>query len=176
VNIDSHVWARPEAKAAWLAGGSYLVARKIAMHIETWDRGSLREQENIIGRTKAEGAPLSGGAEFTTPDFAVAGRGGQALVDANSHLALAHPDHNQGVRMLRRGYNYVDGSNQLGRLSAGLFFISFVTDPRTHYIPMQTAMAANDLLSEYLQHVGSGLWAVPPGVGETEFVGQALFG
>ena len=28
---------------------------------------------------------------------------------------------------------------------------------------------------EYLQHVGSGLWAVPPGVGEGEFVGQALF-
>ncbi len=173
--IDAHVWTRPEAKAAWLDGGSYLVARKIAMHIETWDRGSLREQENIIGRTKAEGAPLSGGQEFTVPDFALAGRGGQPLVDPGSHLAVVHPEHNQGVRLLRRGYNYVDGSNQLGRLAAGLFFIAFVTDPRTHYIPMQTAMAANDLLSEYLQHVGSGLWAVPPGIAPGEFVGQALF-
>jgi deferrochelatase/peroxidase EfeB len=174
-NIDAHVWARPEARASWLAGGSYLVARKIAMHIETWDRGSLREQENIIGRTKAEGAPLSGGLEFTAPDFALAGRGGQPLVDAGSHLALAHPDHNHGVRMLRRGYNYVDGSNQLGRLSAGLFFLAFVTDPRTHYIPMQTAMARNDRLSEYLQHIGSGLWAVPPGVPKGGYVGEPLF-
>ena len=41
-NIDAHVWTRPDAKPAWLEGGSYLVARKIAMHIETWDRGSLR--------------------------------------------------------------------------------------------------------------------------------------
>ena len=40
---------------------------------------------------------------------------------------------------------------------------------------MQTAMASNDLLSEYLQHIGSGLWAVPPGVVAGEFVGQALF-
>lgn len=174
-SIEAHVWTRPDPRAAWLQGGSYLVARKIAMHIETWDRGSLREQENIIGRTKAEGAPLSGGEEFTAPDFALAGRGGRPLVDASSHLALAHPDHNAGARLLRRGYNYVDGSNQLGRLSAGLFFIAFVTDPRTHYIPMQTAMASNDLLSEYLQHVGSGLWAVPPGVAPGEFVGHALF-
>jgi deferrochelatase/peroxidase EfeB len=174
-NIDAHVWTRSDPKAAWLEGGSYLVARKIAMHIETWDRGSLREQENIIGRTKAEGAPLSGGKEFTAPDFALTGRAGQPLVAADSHLALAHPDHNHGVRMLRRGYNYVDGSNQLGRLSAGLFFIAFVTDPRTHYIPMQTAMAANDQLSEYMQHVGSGLWAVPPGIAKGEFAGQALF-
>ncbi|MGV8910106.1 MAG: iron uptake transporter deferrochelatase/peroxidase subunit [Propionicimonas sp.] len=174
-NIDAHVWTRPEPGAAWLEGGSYLVARKIAMHIETWDRGSLREQENIIGRSKAEGAPLSGGTESTAPDFALAGRAGMPLVDPVSHLAVVHPEHNSGVRMLRRGYNYVDGSNQLGRLAAGLFFIAFVTDPRTHYIPMQTAMAANDLLSEYLQHVGSGLWAVPPGVAEGEFVGQSLF-
>ena len=175
--LDSHVWTAPghDPKAGWLDGGSYLVARKIAMHIETWDRGSLREQETFIGRTKAEGAPLSGGTEFTAPDFALAGREGRPLVDPDSHLAMAHPDRNNGVRLLRRGYNYVDGSNTLGRLSAGLFFIAFVVDPRTHYIPMQTAMARSDLLQEYLRHVGSGLWAVPPGVAEGEFVGQALF-
>ena len=175
--VDTHVWTAPSGDpgTAWLDGGSYLVARKIAMHIETWDRSSLREQESIIGRTKAEGAPLSGGGEFTAADFARPGRGGAPLIDPQSHLALAHPDHNRGARMLRRGYNYVDGSNQLGRLSAGLFFIAYVTDPVSHYVPMQAAMAANDLLSEYLQHVGSGLWAVPPGVAEGEFVGQALF-
>jgi deferrochelatase/peroxidase EfeB len=77
--------------------------------------------------------------------------------------------------MLRRGYNFVDGSNQLGRLAAGLFFIAYVTDPRTHYIPMQSRMPSSDLMAEYLQHIGSGLWAVPPGVREGEYVGQALF-
>ncbi|MBK8459869.1 MAG: deferrochelatase/peroxidase EfeB [Micropruina sp.] len=174
--IDEHVWVRPgEAKASWLVGGSYLVARKIHMIVETWDRSSLREQERIIGRTKAEGAPLSGGKEFDQPDFALPGRGGQPLVDPTSHVALAHPTHNSGVRMLRRGYNFVDGNDALGRLLAGLFFIAFVTDPRTHYIPLQTKLSQQDLLSEYLQHIGSGLFAVPPGVGPGEFVGQALF-
>jgi len=175
--IDAHVWVQPGAdpKASWLEGGSYLVARKIAMHIETWDRGSLREQEQIVGRTKAEGAPLSGGTEFTAPDFGLRGRGGAPLIDERSHVALAHPEQNNGVQLLRRGYNFVDGSNQLGRLAAGLFFISYVTDPRTHYIPMQARLASSDLMAEYLQHIGSGLWAVPPGIGKGEFVGQALF-
>ena len=148
---------------------------KIKMQIETWDRAPMREQETIVGRTKREGAPLSGGEEFDQPDFALTGREGNPLVDPASHVALGHPDHNGGVHMLRRGYNYVDGNDQLGRLSAGLFFIAFVTDPRTHYIPMQSRMSRNDLMQEYLQHIGSGLWAVPPGVREGEFVGQALF-
>ena len=174
--VDEHVWVKPgDAKGAWLVGGSYLVARKIMMTIETWDRSSLREQERLIGRTKAAGAPLSGGKEFDQPDFALTGRGGRPLMDPQSHVALAHPDHNGGVQMLRRGYNFVDGSTGLGRLAAGLFFIAFVTDPRTHYIPMQTKMSANDLLMEYLQHTGSGLFAVPSGVREGEYVGQALF-
>ena len=66
--------------------------------------------------------------------------------------------------MLRRGYNFVDGSNGLGRMDAGLFFIAYVRDPRTHYIPMQTKIARGDGMSEYLQHTGSALFAVPPGV------------
>ena len=175
--VDRHVWVPEGAdpNAAWLAGGSYLVARKIRMQVETWDRAPMREQENIVGRTKREGAPLSGGTEFDQPDFRLEGRGGVPIVDAASHVAIAHPDHNDGVHLLRRGYNYVDGNDSLGRLSAGLFFIAFVTDPRTHYIPMQSKLSRNDLMMEYLQHVASGLWAVPPGVAEGEYVGQALF-
>ena len=52
-----------------MAGGTYLVARKIRMVIESWDRTRLEEQERVIGRDKGEGAPLSGGTEFTEPDF-----------------------------------------------------------------------------------------------------------
>ncbi|MEL4357832.1 MULTISPECIES: iron uptake transporter deferrochelatase/peroxidase subunit [unclassified Luteococcus] len=175
--IDQHVWVPTgaDANASWLEGGSYLVARKIAMRIETWDRASLREQEGIVGRTKAEGAPLSGGTEFSQPDFSLTGREGKPLVSLQSHVGIAHPTQNKGVRLLRRGYNYVDGNDEFGRLAAGLFFIAFVTDPRTHYIPMQTKMSRSDLMQEYLQHVGSGLFAVPPGVQAGEFVGQALF-
>ena len=80
------------------------------------------------------------------------------------------------MRMLRRGFNYTDGSDGLGRLDAGLFFIAYVVDPRTHYVPMQMAMAKNDLLVEYLKHTGSGLFAVPPGVTAADgYLGEGLF-
>ncbi|GAA1829255.1 iron uptake transporter deferrochelatase/peroxidase subunit [Microlunatus capsulatus] len=174
--LDDHVWVRPEGAAdQWLAGGSYLVARRINMTIETWDRQPLREQERVIGRTKATGAPLSGGEEFSQPDFTLKGRGDEPLVATDAHVRLVHPDQNRGVQMLRRGYNFVDGSNGLGRMDAGLFFIAYVRDPRTHYIPVQMKIARGDGMSEYLQHTGSGLWAVPPGVQPGGYVGQSLF-
>ena len=165
--LEQHVWVPADeltADSAWLAGGSYLVARRIRMRIETWDRTSLREQENLVGRTKGDGAPLSGGTEFTEPDFSADGRGGAPLIAVNSHVRLAHPTENKGVRMLRRGYNFTDGNDALGRLDAGLFFLAFVKDPRTHYIPMQTQLSTTDGLMEYLTHTASGLYAVPPGV------------
>jgi deferrochelatase/peroxidase EfeB len=176
--LDQHVWADAGTRPgeAWMKGGSYLVARRIRMHIEIWDRTSLGEQEGLIGRTKAEGAPLSGGKEFTAPDFNIKGKDGEPLMGIDSHVRLAHADQNGGVRMLRRGYNYTDGSDGLGHLDAGLFFIAFVRDPRTHYVPMQMAMAKQDTLAvEYLKHTGSALAAVPPGTKPGGFIGERLF-
>ena len=42
--LDEHVWVPPGAdpKGDWLAGGTYLVARRINMTIETWDRQPLQ--------------------------------------------------------------------------------------------------------------------------------------
>ena len=176
--LASHVWVRAgtDPKGDWLAGGSYLVARRINMTIETWDRQSLREQERVIGRTKAEGAPLSGGAEFDQPDFALMGRAEEPLIAPDAHLSLVHPSVNGGAKMLRRGYNFVDGNNGLGRIDAGLFFLAFVVDPRTHFIPVQTKLGVGDAMSEYLQHTGSALFAVPPGIREGSYVGEALLG
>ena len=175
--LEKFVWVREDddAKADWLAGGSYLVARRINMHIEPWDRTSLREQETLIGRDRQEGAPLSGGTEFTEPDFGLQGRDGP-LIATDAHVRLAHPKQNNGAKMLRRGYNFTDGSTTLGRLDAGLFFIAFVRDPDEQYIPMQTRLSGQDALMEYLQHTGSGLFAVPPGVrSKTGYIGEGLF-
>ena len=44
--------------------------------------------------------------------------------------------------MLRRGYNFTDGNDALGRLDAGLFFVAFVRDPRTGFIPLQAGARA----------------------------------
>ena len=175
--IDEHVWVPggADAKKQWLAGGSYLVVRRINMTIEIWDRQPLGEQERVIGRTKAEGAPMSGGSEFSQPDFAVTGSDSEPLVATDAHVRMVHPSHNGGTKMLRRGYNFVDGSDGLGRLDAGLFFLAYVRDPRTHFIPIQMKLGLGDRLSEYIQHTGSGLFAIPPGIAQGEYVGEALF-
>ena len=171
--LRAHVWADAADEQAWMAGGSYLVARKIAMLIESWDRVRLAEQERIIGRSKGEGAPLSGGDEFAEPDFSATDASGAAAIADVSHVRLAHPELNSGVRILRRGYNFVDGNNELGRLAAGLFFLSFQRSPE-QFVALQRALST-DALNEYIRHVGSGVWAVPPGAAQGSFVGAGLF-
>ncbi|UOE43528.1 iron uptake transporter deferrochelatase/peroxidase subunit [Agromyces larvae] len=171
--VDEHVWVAASDEPSWLAGGSYLVARRIRMIIENWDRVQLGEQEQLVGRSKGAGAPLSGGTEFTEPDFAAEGPTGAPLIAPTAHVALAHPSANGGTRMLRRGYNFVDGNDELGRLDAGLFFLSYQRSPQ-QFIDVQRSLAA-DGLNEYLKHVGSAVFAVPGGIAEGEFVGQALF-
>lgn len=173
--VTDNVWVESGDSAAWMTGGSYLVSRKIRMTIETWDRTALREQERVIGRSKADGAPLSGGSEFTEPDFAKKADG-DVVIDKGAHVRLSHPKQNDGAVLLRRGYNFVDGNDALGRLSAGLFFIAFQRDPRTQFVPIQLRLAKNDQMNEYIRHVGSGIFAVPPGAASGGYVGQTLFG
>jgi deferrochelatase/peroxidase EfeB len=151
----------------WMTGGSYLVARRISMRIETWDRTSLHEQQQIIGRTKAEGAPLDGEREHDPVHV--------AALPANSHVRLAHPSVHGGAKLLRRGYNFVDGSDGLGHLDAGLFFLAYQRDPRRQFVPIQEALARSDALNEYVQHTGSGIWAIPPGVQPDGFWAEPLF-
>ncbi|MBX6750069.1 MAG: deferrochelatase/peroxidase EfeB [Micromonosporaceae bacterium] len=170
--LDRHVWSDGEGQA-WFAGGTYLVTRKIQMLIESWDRARLEEQEAIIGRTKGEGAPLSGGSEYTPPDFAMHSTAGGHAIPDDSHIRLAHPDFNNGQRILRRGYNYVEGNNNLGQISAGLFFISFQRSPQ-QFIDIQNSLA-KDRLNEYIRHIGSSLFAVPRGVRPGEYIAQDLF-
>ena len=166
--LKKHVWVSEKAGPAWMAGGSYLVARRIRMHIETWDRTSLKEQEDVFGRDKGEGAPYGKQHERDTPNLKA------MLPDA--HVRLAHPDSNGGIRILRRGYSFTDGTDGLGRLDAGLFFLAYQHDVREGFVPLQRRLARTDALNEYIQHVGSALFAIPPGVRDADdWWGRALF-
>ncbi|HIY94248.1 MAG TPA: Dyp-type peroxidase [Candidatus Rothia avicola] len=169
--LAEHVWINQGVAA----GGSYLIARKVSMNIEVWDGVQLQEQERVTGRDKPKGAPLSGGDEFTAPDFSARDENGNLLIDERSHIARVHPDHNQGIAMLRRGYNYVDGNDAQGRLAAGLFFIAFVNDP-ARFATVHKNMARDDLFVEYLKTRSSSVFLVPPGVAEEGgYIGQVFF-
>ncbi len=169
--LDRFVWV--SETGSWMDGGSYLVSRRIRMRIEPWDTSTLIEQEQTIGRAKGSGAPLGQRAEFDPVDF-TAQVDGEFAVPATSHVFLAHPT-NSGTAILRRGYSFVDGSDGLGRLDAGLFFLCYQSDPATGFVQVQRNLRL-DAMNEYIQHTSSGVFACPPGVqGADDWWGRALF-
>ena len=94
-----------------------------------------------------------------------------------SHIKLAAPENNGGATILRRGYSFVDGSDGLGRLDAGLFFLAYQRDPLTGFVTVQKSLSRSDVLNEYIRHTGSGVYACPPGLsGPDSWWGDSLFG
>jgi deferrochelatase/peroxidase EfeB len=172
--LDRFVWVGDgDDGADWLAGGSYLVTRRIRMLVEPWDTSTLHEQDQTIGRAKGTGAPLGQRAEFDPVDFAKE-VDGQAAVPPTSHVFLANPT-NARTAILRRGYSFVDGSDGLGRLDAGLFFIAYQRDPETGFVQVQRNLRL-DAMNEYIRHTSSAVFACPPGVrGDDDWWGRALF-
>jgi deferrochelatase/peroxidase EfeB len=166
--MERHVWLGASDSPAWMRGGTYLVARRIRMLIEVWDRASLQDQQETIGRVKDSGAPLGGRSEFDPVE--------RARLPVDAHVKLAGPAANTGERILRRGYSFTDGMDpDLGELDAGLFFICFQRDPAKQFVAIQRRLATNDALNEYIKHTGSAVFAVPPGVRPGGYVADGLF-
>ena len=166
--LAEHVWVAANSDPPWLRGGTYMVTRRIRMLIEVWDRASLDDQEQTIGRRKESGAPFGREDEFDPVNLS------RTPVDA--HVRLAAPSENGDRRILRRGYSFTDGMDaELGQLDAGLFFISYQNDP-AGFVELQRRLAASDALNEYIKHTGSALFACPPGVRPGGYVGETLLG
>lgn len=176
--LDQHVWVADGDGPAWLTGGSYLITRRIRMRIENWDRTTLLEQERVIGRQKGSGAPNGLQQEFDELDFEITDGKGNPKIDKDAHVRLASAEHLGGIEILRRGYNFTDGTDGFGHLDAGLFFIAFVRSPEKQFIPMQRQLARKDLLNEYITHTGTAVFACPPGLREGDtsgYWGSTLF-
>jgi deferrochelatase/peroxidase EfeB len=175
--MDKHVWVGRESDQDWMRGGSYLVSRRIRMLVESWDRDYLADQQAVFGRHKDSGAPLTGTDEFDVPDYHAKGTDGEPVIAQDAHIRLVSPENNDGLRILRRGFSYTDGIDDIGLLDAGLFFIAFQKDPRKQFVPLQRKIGRVDALNEYIKHTGSGLWACPPGlVDDSRTWADQLFG
>lgn len=160
-DFDKVVWADSQD---WMKNGSYMAVRRIIMHLETWDRTNLQEQENTFGRYKESGAPFGKKNEFDEVDL--------SLLPVDSHVRLAKE---VDLPILRRSYSYSDGIDpKTGQFDAGLLFIAFQKDP-DRFVKIQTNLGADDKMNEYVTHIGSGLFACFGGVKEGGYIGQDLF-
>lgn len=160
-DFDKVVWADSKD---WMNNGSYMAVRRIIMHLETWDRTNLQEQENTFGRYKESGAPFGKKDEFDEVDL--------SLLPVDSHVRLAKE---VDLPILRRSYSYSDGIDpKTGQFDAGLLFIAFQKDP-DRFVKIQTNLGADDKMNEYVTHIGSGLFACFGGVKEGGYIGQDLF-
>lgn len=169
------VWAGPPASPPWMSGGSYMVVRRIAMNLGGWDDTSLSQQEQVFGRHKLSGAPLGALHEHDRVDLRARSHG-RDVIPADAHIRLASPAYNRGERILRRGYSYVDGLDPAGQsVAGGQLFICYQRDPRRQFIPIQHRLARSDALGEHTTHVGSAIFACPPGAQPGGFVGETLF-
>ena len=173
--MDTFVWVDGSGDQSWMRNGSYLVARRIRVHLEAWDRSTLGDQERTIGREKDSGAPLGSTHERDPLDLAALDDFGALRIPEGSHVRVAAPATNHGAAILRRGYSFADGMDPTtGELDAGLFFVCFQKDPRAQFVPIQRRLAGQDALTTYLAHTGSGLFACPPGPGPDRPWGHGL--
>jgi deferrochelatase/peroxidase EfeB len=174
--LEEFVWARRSDGPRWMAGGTYLIARRIRMLFDAWDAASLESQQRTVGRDKRSGAPLGALREHDPVNLKATRSDGQPVIPQDAHIRLASPKDNGGAEILRRGYSYGAGVEPgSGAIDAGLFFIAFQRSPRRQFIPIQRRLATADALSRFTVHTSSAIFACPPGILPGGFIGELLF-
>lgn len=179
-DLDATVWAGDEGPT-WMAGGSYLVYRRIRVNLEQWDRLDPQVQDRVFGRRKLDGALLGQANEFSPLDPALKKRdaAGNLVIPTDAHVRLAAPESNDGAVILRQGFSYDNGTIRFQKGSpleydAGLLFFAYQKDPRRGFVPLFSSTLSGSL-SQFTTHTASAVFAVAPGArGPGDWVGRTL--
>jgi len=163
------VWVK-DAGPRWLVGGSYVAIRRFRMLLGAWEDTPRRTQDRTIGRHLDTGAPIGSHHEQDPVDLDATDASGAPLIPLDAHIRLATPRRGAGEEMLRRSYSYSTGQfdSAMGDEDAGLIFVSYQSDPTSSFIPVQQRLADSDALNRFVIATSSSLFAVFPGVQDSD--------
>ncbi len=174
--MDHYVWVGSEGPA-WMRGGSYLVSRRIRMLLEVWDRSSLEDQEQTIGRAKYSGAPLGGSEEFDPLDLEAKDADGLPAIPSTPTSASPRPRKTAASGSCAAATPSPTASTRASASSKPASSSSASSATRARqFVAIQRRLGLNDALNEYIKHVGSAVFAVPPGARKGGYVGETLLG
>lgn len=148
--FKAEVW-RPD-------GSTVAVVRRLRVDVARFLALPLARQEQIVGRRRADGAPLSGGGPLAAADLHAKTAEGRWLIPPDAHVRRAHALATGSGMMLRRGATFDNGP-----LDRGLLFVSFQRDQRT-FNATQARLDEGDALLDFTTCTASGVFWIPPGL------------
>lgn len=176
--LDGIVIPRTEDELAtnvWIAGGpaahgTVCVLRRLLVDVDRFRAQPEARQDEVIGRHRSDGSPLSGGGPMAQVDLQAKTADGRYLTPARSHARAAHPSFTGSVTMLRGSYSFLDSTG-----ARGLLFRCFQRDLGT-FVRTQRRLDETDDLMGFVRTSATGSFSILPGFDDRNPLGASLFG
>lgn len=165
-DLDADVWLQgPPA----VAGGTVAVVRRMEVQLERFLAMPVSAQEDVIGRRRSSGGPLSGGDIAAIPNLEATTSSGSFQIPEHAHARVANPAMIEIPTMLRRSYSFAESGG-------GILFVSFQNGLSTFTQTLERMDAYDDALLPYTTTTASGTFLILPGFQSDHPLGATLFG